>query len=52
MILEFTRVGQFLKCTAVHAATGLEVSASGPVREPEGLKRVTLAKLRRALASR
>jgi hypothetical protein len=36
----------------VHVATGLEVSAFGPATEPEGLKRVALAKLKRALLSR
>jgi len=33
-------------------ATGVEVSAFGPVAEPEGLKRIALAKLKRALLSR
>jgi hypothetical protein len=33
-------------------ATGLEVSAVGPVNEPKGLERIAIAKLKRALASR
>ncbi|HEY0598627.1 DUF6898 family protein [Brevundimonas sp.] len=52
VILELTRNGPYLKCSAVHVATGLEVSAFGPVAEPEGLKRIALAKLKRALAAR
>ena len=47
-----TRNGAYLKCSAIHVATGREVSAMGPVHEPEGLKRVALAKLKRALLSR
>ena len=52
VILELTRNGPYLKCSAVHVATGLEVSALGPATEPEGVKRVALAKLKRALLSR
>ena len=47
-----TRNGAYLKCSAIHVATGLEVSALGPVAEPKGLERIALAKLKRALASR
>jgi len=36
----------------VHVATGVEVTAMGPATEPEGLKRVAVAKLKRALLSR
>jgi len=36
----------------VHVATGREVSAIGPATEPEGLKRVAMAKLKRALVAR
>lgn len=50
VILELTRNGAYLKCSAIHVATGTEVSAIGPAAEPEGLKRVAIAKLRRALA--
>ena len=46
-----TRNGPYLKCSAIHVATGLEVSALGPVAEPKGLERIALAKLRRALAA-
>ena len=47
-----TRNGPYLKCSAVHVATGVEASAVGPAAEPEGLKRIALAKLKRALLSR
>ena len=47
-----TRNGAYLKCSAIHVATGVEVSTFGPTAEPEGLKRIALAKLKRALASR
>ena len=30
VIVEFTRNGPYLKCSAVHVATGREVSAMGP----------------------
>jgi hypothetical protein len=49
VILELTRNGFYLKCSAIHAATGREVSAIGPADQPEALKRVAVAKLRRAL---
>ncbi len=52
VILEFTRNGAYLKCSAVHVATGIEVSAIGPVTERAGLERIALNKLKRALASR
>ena len=51
VIFELTRIGSYLKCSAIHVATGREVSAMGPVHEPEGLKRVALAKLKKALAN-
>jgi hypothetical protein len=51
VIFELTRNGAYLKCSATHVATGKEVSAMGPVHQPEGLKRVALAKLKRALAT-
>lgn len=52
VILELTRNGAFLKCAAVHVATGVEVTAIGPLTEQHELKRIALAKLKRALASR
>lgn len=52
IIVEFTRTGVWLKCAAVHVATGLEVSAVGPASEPRALERVAVAKLKRALLSR
>lgn len=51
MIVEFVRNGAYLKCSAVHVASGTEVSAVGPVTERNGLERIALAKLKRALAS-
>ena len=47
-----TRNGPYLKCSAIHVATGLEVSALGPAAEPKGLERIAIAKLKRALAAR
>ncbi|WP_425542029.1 DUF6898 family protein [Brevundimonas lenta] len=52
VILEMTRTGTYLKCSAIHVATGLEVSAIGPVTEPRALERVAVAKLKRALSAR
>lgn len=52
MIVELTRNGAYLKCSAVHVATGVEASAIGPVTERTGLERIAIAKLKRALASR
>lgn len=49
VIVEFVRNGAYLKCSAVHAATGIEVSVIGPVAERHGLERIAIAKLRRAL---
>ncbi|MHC3126571.1 hypothetical protein OB03_04375 [Brevundimonas sp. GN22] len=50
VIVEFVRNGTYLKCSAVHVATGREVSAMGPANDPRGVERVAIAKLRRALA--
>jgi len=52
VIFELTRNGAYLKCSAVHVATGVEATAIGPVTERNGLERIALAKLKRALASR
>lgn len=52
IIVEFVRNGAYVKCSAVHAATGVEVSAIGPAAEPRAVERVALAKLKRALAAR
>lgn len=49
IIVEFTRNGPYVKCSAVHVATGREVSAIGPANEPKAVERVALAKLKRAL---
>jgi hypothetical protein len=52
VIIERIRNGAFLKCSAVHVATGVEASAVGPAAEPAAVERIAIAKLRRALASR
>ena len=52
VIVEFVRNGPYVKCSAVHVATGREVSAMGPVNEPKSVERVALAKLKRALSQR
>ncbi len=50
IIVEFVRNGAYLKCSAIHAATGTEASAVGPVKERAHLERIAIGKLRRALA--
>ena len=45
------RNGAYLKCSAVHAATGLEATAIGPATDPAALERIAVAKLKRALAA-
>lgn len=52
VLVEFVRNGAYVKCSAVHAATGVEVSAMGPAAEPRAVERVAIAKLKRALARR
>lgn len=52
VIVEFTRNGAYLKCTAVHVKTALEVSAMGPATEPRAVERIAIAKLKRALEKR
>jgi len=52
VIVELVRNGPWLKCSAIHVATGLEASAVGPAAESRGLERIALAKLKRALATR
>ncbi len=49
VIVEFTRNGPYIKCSAVHVATGREVSAMGPANEPKSVERIAIAKLKRAL---
>ena len=49
VIVESIRNGQFLKCTAVHVATGREATAVGPAHEPKAVERLAVAKLRRLL---
>lgn len=52
VIVEFVRNGTYVKCNAVHKATGIEVSAMGPALEPRAVERVAIAKLKRALSQR
>lgn len=49
VIVEFTRNGPYIKCAAIHVASGREVSAMGPVREKAAVERLAIAKLKRAL---
>jgi hypothetical protein len=49
VIFESTRQGAYVRCAAIHVATGIEVSAFGSVHEPHAVQQVALAKLRRAL---
>lgn len=51
IILESFRNGLFLKCTAVHVATGQEATAVGPAAEPKAVERLAIAKLRRLLTA-
>ena len=51
VIVEFVRNGPYLRCSAVHAATGLEASAVGPAADPRALERIAVAKLRRLMSS-
>ena len=53
VIIEFVRVGGFLRCAAVDVDTGVEASAIGPLSAGEAaLERIALGKLKRALAAR
>ena len=48
VIVEFTRNGPYVKCSAIHVATGREVSALAPVHEPKSAQRVAIPTPRRA----
>jgi hypothetical protein len=50
VIVEFVRNGAYLKCSAIHVASGREVSALGPASDPKSVERVAIAKLKRALS--
>ncbi|MDG3441519.1 DUF6898 family protein [Nitrospirillum amazonense] len=51
--VEYHRIGQIVKATAIDANTGVEVSIQGPANLPqEHLRRVVVAKLRYVLAKR
>ncbi len=52
MIVELTRVGAWVRCSAVDTATGLEVSATGPANDPYSVQKLAVAKLKRALEQR
>ncbi|WP_427792691.1 DUF6898 family protein [Brevundimonas diminuta] len=49
VIVEFIRNGAYVKCSAIHTASGVEVSAIGPAAEPRAVERVAIAKLKRTL---
>jgi hypothetical protein len=46
IFLELQRNGNFLKCTAIDAASGEEAVAIGPVNDPNSVKRLAVQKLR------
>lgn len=52
VIVEFVRNGAYLKCSAIHVASGREVSALGHASDPKGVERVAIAKLKRVLEKR
>ena len=52
VFIELQRHGAYLKCTAIDADTGEEAVVIGPLREPEGLKRLAVQKLRNKLGQR
>ena len=52
VIIETTRSGLYLKCCAVHVATGVEAVAVGPAHEPRAVERLAVAKLKKVLAVR
>ena len=39
VIVEFVRNGAYLKCSAIHVASGREVSALGPASDLKGVDR-------------
>lgn len=51
VIVEFVRRGAYLKCSAIHVATGHEVSAVGPAQEAVQLERIAIKKLKLKLAA-
>lgn len=46
VLLEFVRSGMYLKCTAIDPVSGLEAVAMGPARDPEGVRRLAIIKLK------
>lgn len=53
VLLEFQRVGQYMKAIAIHAGTGVEVSVVGPAAgSKELLRRTAINKLRYVLTKR
>jgi hypothetical protein len=45
VLLEFRRLGNYLKATAIHVASDTEVSVVGPVGAQEALRQVVMRKL-------
>lgn len=52
VLVEFHRIGSYLKATAMDALTLVEVSAVGPPTAREQLRRTVLAKLEFVLSQR
>lgn len=53
VLLEFQRVGQYMKAVAIHAGTGVEVSVVGPATgSKEMLRRTAINKLRYVMTKR
>lgn len=50
VLLEFQRIGSYLKATAVDPETATEVSVVGPLNAQEQLRRTAVAKLDYVLA--
>lgn len=53
VLFEFSRVGNFMRVTAVHVPTNTEVVIAGPVNAPQAaLQTTALQKLRYVLAKK
>ena len=53
IIVEFVRMGAYLRCAAVDTATGVEATAMGPHNvDHRVLEKIAIGKLKRALAAR
>lgn len=53
VLFEFSRVGNFMRVTAVHVSTNTEVVIAGPINAPQAsLQNTALQKLRYVLAKK